>query len=209
MAYKDLTSATDEQLNQFITDGFTKSSILRHFGLTSTHTKARAYVTSRLNSLSLQTQHNQHHRTYNRDGFVLAANESLCWSDVCKALNLTVCGHNYKVLQQFATYHNIDVSHFDVKETFRRNKKAYTYDEIYCEHSLFSRQMLNRKTKQLKVLEYKCEKCGNDGTWCGEYLGLELDHKNGVHDDNRVDNLRWLCPNCHSQTSTYKGKNIK
>ena len=55
-------------------------------------------------------------------------------------------------------------------------------------------------------LEYKCEKCGIS-EWLGEPLSLHLDHKNGVNNDHRIENLRFLCPNCHSQTDTYAGKN--
>ena len=56
--------------------------------------------------------------------------------------------------------------------------------------------------------EYKCEMCGID-SWNGMPLSLHLHHKNGNHEDNGLDNLQVLCPNCHSQTDNYTGKNIK
>lgn len=56
--------------------------------------------------------------------------------------------------------------------------------------------------------EYKCEKCGNDGKWQDEELVLQVDHTNGDNKDNRKENLRFLCPNCHSQTDTW-GTKIK
>ena len=57
--------------------------------------------------------------------------------------------------------------------------------------------------------EKRCEKCGQDEWWFDEILSFHLDHKNGNHGDNRLENLKILCPNCHSQTSTYGGKKNK
>ena len=56
-------------------------------------------------------------------------------------------------------------------------------------------------------LEYKCACCGNIGEWQGQKLTLQLDHINGKNNDHRIENLRFLCPNCHSITETYAGKN--
>lgn len=55
--------------------------------------------------------------------------------------------------------------------------------------------------------EYKCSRCGIE-SWFGDALTLELDHINGDSENNKEENLRCLCPNCHSQTPTYKSKNI-
>ena len=61
--------------------------------------------------------------------------------------------------------------------------------------------------QQLIQCNYK-RQCGNEGFWNGKKLVLQLEHKNGIHNDHRVENLCFLCPNCHSQTDTYSGKNI-
>lgn len=57
------------------------------------------------------------------------------------------------------------------------------------------------------LLDYVCSSCGQDDEWQGVPLTLELEHKNGDPLDNRIDNLTFLCPNCHTQTATYRGRN--
>jgi len=60
-----------------------------------------------------------------------------------------------------------------------------------------------------KLIDYKCSSCGNEGEWRGERLSLQLEHINGISNDNRLKNLTFLCPNCHSQTKTYAGRKNK
>ncbi len=61
----------------------------------------------------------------------------------------------------------------------------------------------------VEVLDYTCSECGIGDTYNGKPITLEIDHINGKSSNNILSNLRFLCPNCHSQTDTYKAKNIK
>lgn len=81
------------------------------------------------------------------------------------------------------------------------------FEESFIENSPTTRAIIRRYIIRHNLIPYVCEKCGNDGNWQGQILTLQLDHKNGVNNDHRLENLRWLCPNCHSQTETFTGRN--
>jgi hypothetical protein len=68
-----------------------------------------------------------------------------------------------------------------------------------------SRACILDNIRKYNLIEYKCQKCLIN-TWNNKELSLDLDHINGVNDDHRKDNLRYLCPNCHSQTKTFRNK---
>lgn len=65
------------------------------------------------------------------------------------------------------------------------------------------------KSRYYKRTPHICEICGQSSTWNGRFLRLQVDHKNGFVSDNRWENLRKVCPNCHTQTDTFTGKNVK
>lgn len=82
-------------------------------------------------------------------------------------------------------------------------------EQVLVEHSTYTnRQSLKRKLIKAGLKKNECEVCGNDPEWNGLPLVLQLDHINGVGDDNRIENLRIICPNCHTQTDTfgYRGR---
>ena len=129
-----------------------------------------------------------------------------CWSDVCRAVNVSVCTFNFKRMQQLCVDNSIDHTHFEErrKRTFRRNKRNWDEGEVYCKQSLFPRHQLRRRVLADNFMPYCCASCSNEGQWLSKLLTLEVEHKNGINDDNRKSNLEWLCPNCHSQTPTYR-----
>ena len=81
-----------------------------------------------------------------------------------------------------------------------------TNEEVFVENSFYARHNIKRRIIQQKLIPYICSDCSNTGNHNGKPLSLQLDHINGKAEDNRLENLRFLCPNCHSQTDTYAGK---
>jgi hypothetical protein len=79
-------------------------------------------------------------------------------------------------------------------------------EKVFCENATIARHHVKRKIIQRNLIEYKCDMCGNCGEWLGQRLPLILDHTNGVNNDNRLDNLRFLCSNCDSLLPTYKNR---
>lgn len=71
-----------------------------------------------------------------------------------------------------------------------------------------SRQNIKQRLIRAGILENRCQECGLS-EWRGKRLSVQIDHINGIRNDNRLENLRMLCPNCHSQTETFAGYNKK
>lgn len=80
-------------------------------------------------------------------------------------------------------------------------------DQILVKNSTYARHNLKRRILTEKLVKYECTCCGNKGEHNGLPLVLQLDHINGVNNDHRIENLRFLCPNCHTQQDTYAAKN--
>lgn len=118
-------------------------------------------------------------------------------------------GTNYKWIKKEIQAQAIDASHFSTKSRGRPQIKKYTDHEAFSENSPVSRGNIKRRIIGGNVIPYKCTLCNCDSTWKGKSLTLVLDHKNGKRDDNRIENLRFLCPNCNSQEPTFAGRNIR
>jgi hypothetical protein len=90
----------------------------------------------------------------------------------------------------------------------KRNKPSYIdlNEVLEGKHPEYSRKRIKARLFANGLKEKQCECCGND-TWNGEPIPLELDHIDGDRTNNRLENLKIICPNCHAQTETYRGKN--
>lgn len=82
-------------------------------------------------------------------------------------------------------------------------------EQVFIENSYYARHHIKKRIIEQKLISYECSVCGNIGEHNNKPLSLQLDHINGNGCDHRLENLRFLCPNCHSQTETYAGKGSK
>ena len=149
-------------------------------------------------------------RTWTDEQFRDAVARSTNLPDVIRALGLRAAGGNHASMKRNIARLNLDTSHFNNERRVRGLRarhaaRSLSLGEIFCESSPACGHSL-RKHARLYVTPFACAYCSNAGRWQGKPLTLQLDHVNGKHDDNRLENLRWLCPNCHSQTETFAGR---
>lgn len=135
------------------------------------------------------------------------------YSDVVRKLGKKVLGSNVRTISKKIKEFGLDISHMTHKrpENFiPSTKKSWEHYLVKNDdsHHKSSNKILRRCLLELKIIE-QCAECGLDPLWNNKHLRLHIDHINGDSHDDRPDNLRFLCPNCHQQTSTWGNKKIK
>jgi Zn finger protein HypA/HybF involved in hydrogenase expression len=144
--------------------------------------------------------------------FVNLIKNSKTMSEVLRYFGLENKGNNYHTCKKRISFLKLDSSHFMGKSAASRHSlqmTEYRYKLNLTVNSMISRNSLKKYLINFKLLNYNCDECKNGNTWNNKILSLQLDHKNGISNDNRIENLRFLCPNCHSQTPTFAGKRLK
>lgn len=129
-------------------------------------------------------------------------------NNVCKNLGIRATNTNYSRINKIIEKYNIDTSHFCIDNSVSSIRKKYAKEDIFKENSDYPKSKLKIRLIEFGLKEWKCEKC-NRTEWEGEQIPLEVHHINGINTDNRLENLQFLCPNCHAITDNYCGKNIK
>jgi hypothetical protein len=140
-----------------------------------------------------------------------AVRTSRSLAQVLAKLGFKPQGEAQRTLKKRIEQMGLDTSHF-LGEAWRRGSSvpvvpARPLSELLVDGRFVQTNRLKRRLIQEGVKEARCSACGRD-RWNGRPIPLELDHSNGQRSDNRLENLRILCPNCHAQTDTYRGRNI-
>jgi len=131
-------------------------------------------------------------------------------AEIIRKCEMVSSGASYKILKRRLDEEQIDYSHIKLGLGSNKGRKFQSekipLSQVMVKNSTYNRCNLKRRLLIELGWENKCSKCGNNGEWHGEPLTIQLDHINGISNDNRIENLRLLCPNCHSQTHTHSGK---
>lgn len=181
-----------------VNEGCSIRNLSKIFNLSYT---AIRYVLKKYN---LKTKGNVGTNNWDIKSLKKAISKAECKSDVLKQLGIKVLAGNYSTLENVCKKYKINISHLIYKND-RGNKfiNKLTNSELFVENSITSRTVIKARIIKYNLIKFECVECKNDGIWNGKKLSLQLDHINSINNDNRLENLRFLCPNCHSQTTSF------
>lgn len=144
------------------------------------------------------------------DEFENIVANSFSIAEVLRKTGNIPAGGNYRYAKLRIKRQGINVSHFTGKRwnTGKKLPRRRDIQDYLNNRFSISSNELRKRLLEEKIFERRCYSCGNS-EWMQAPISLELEHKNGNHDDNSLDNLTILCPNCHAQTEHYRGKKLR
>ncbi|MGX1130979.1 putative RNA-binding Zn-ribbon protein involved in translation (DUF1610 family) [Streptomyces glaucescens] len=203
---------TDEELRAAAASADSIRSTARALGIPDDG-RSRAALGRILRERAIDTSHFRHARSPLPDDKLRAAvRSSESYADVMRALRLDVNHANHRRVRRRVAQMKLDTNHFKRRPwgaAPAASRRSSTDDILTVLPSGSAR--LNRERLHTALQErgtpYRCTSCGNNGEWLGQPITLQIDHIDGNWLDNRAENLRYLCPNCHALTATWcRGK---
>ena len=152
---------------------------------------------------------------YTKEWLEELCSTSYSYAEVLRKAGRKQGGGTQETLKKKIQEFDIDISHFTGQgwnghsntTTKVGSSEKYQLEEVFCKNSPVTQKVLRGYVERHNILDYKCVNCGCDGNWQGGKISLEIDHEDGDNTNNTIGNLRYLCPNCHALTDTYRGKN--
>lgn len=148
-------------------------------------------------------------KKYTKEWLEELCSKSYSYAEVLRKAGRAQSGGSQSILKKKIEEYNIDISHFTGQRWQQSPsfKEKYTPESLFIKNSEVSNQTIRKYLNQYKLIPYVCSECGCNGEWRGKILALQLHHKDGDNTNNELNNLTYLCPNCHAITDTYGGKN--
>lgn len=145
--------------------------------------------------------------------FLNAVQQAVTYTDIVRELGWKAGGYAFKYVKKRLSEMNIDVERFEERKWRKglpngNTSRLIPLDVVLVKGRYTDSGTLRQRLIKEGILEKKCSRCGLD-EWQGEELPLSLDHIDGDYYNNLLENLRILCPNCHSLTPTWCGRNKK
>ncbi|MEU1495950.1 HNH endonuclease [Streptomyces sp. NPDC005732] len=171
----------------------------------------RQYVRSRMKKLGVDVSHFEREGVrWTREILQSAVSASTNMGEVLRHLGLEVVGGHHTYISRRVKAYDIDTSHFRLPSRRGLARRPRTAEGLLVEQAAgHARRIPSDRLRWALTtsgVPELCAFCGMEAVWLGHPLPLEIDHINGNWRDNRIGNLRFLCPNCHSTTASYRGR---
>lgn len=145
--------------------------------------------------------------------FIDLVRESVSVGDICKKLGTRKGGGIFTNIQRRIENMNLNTNHFIDGRIGEHSPTHISKEEFMgrlADNCEMDSGWMKKKIIEFSLIPNKCHKCQLVNIWNGEPLTLHMDHIDGDYMNNSLNNLRFLCPNCHSQTPTFSmGKRIR
>lgn len=200
---------TRERLEEAARGARTLSEALGRLGV-DPKSSTRRYVWERMKKLGVDVSHFEREGSrWTREVLEAAVSASTNMCEVLRRLGVEVVGGQHTHISRRIKTYGIDTSHFQVPPQRGKASRPRRPESLLIEQSpndarRIQSDRLRWAMRSVGVPE-RCALCSIEAVWRGHPLPLEVDHIDGDWRDNRIENLRFLCPNCHSTTDSYRG----